>query len=168
MPTIEEQLNSAMQQLKRNCAYTSVPVLDETDDLEPILAETARASIWTDDTAYIFGAVVLPTVRNGHRYRCIQGGTSAEDAEDEPQWPLFTGRTITDGESDPQLIWQEDGPDYENVYDVRRATHKAWLLKAARASELYLTRQSGSTFEHQQIYQHCMEQAKAWAPINMA
>lgn len=167
MPTAAEQRESAME-LLRLYAQPDVPPLIGAVALDTILDDSIRATIWTEDTAYIYGAVILPTVRNGHKYRCIQAGTSDADAADEPEWPKGAGGIITEGASDPILTWQEYGPDFENLYDVRRAARQVWEAKAAMASQLYATTQSGSRFDHNQVYDQCIKQAERFASMGVA
>jgi hypothetical protein len=167
MIDIESQREDALAILQRNVPYQIEPQLDP-NDLEDILTECQRADVWQAATAYVYGDVVLPTVRNGHRYQCIQAGTSEADEDDEPTWPLAKGWQFSEGESDPILMWQEAGPDWDNVFDTRLAIHLAWMAKAAKAAQLYSTRQSGSTFEHQQVYEHCLTQAERYAPVRIA
>lgn len=169
MPSQAAQLASAKAAVQLYAQTTIAPtVADSSTELQAILAECLRASIWVQNTAYTVGAVVVPTTRNGHRYICVQGGTSETLLADEPEWSVVRGSFITDGDSNPQLVWREDGPDYENLYDIRRAIHLTWLLKAAKVAHLYETRQSGSTFAHDQVYKHCMEMAAKYAPVRIA
>jgi hypothetical protein len=157
-------------------------------ELETILDKHRRATTYAPGVYYAHGQIVLPTIRNGHKYRCVQAGVSDEaipatvvsaavtngvcpvksthESEpvavvitnkgtgytsaptisltggggssaaatasigNEPSWPTRNGVRVTDGSSDPILTWEESGPDFDNIYDVRAAAHEAWLLKA--------------------------------------
>lgn len=149
-------------------AQTAIQPVLSSGDVTALMTAAKRASTWVHNTAYVVGDVIMPTVRNGHRYRCIQAGTSAALAADQPEWPTWKASSITEGISDPVLTWIEDGPEYTSIYDVRLAIHSAWMLKAAKASLLYSTRQSGSGFEHQQIYEHAIQMAEKYAPVVVA
>lgn len=62
-------------------------------------------TVWTDNTTYALGDVVIPTTRNGHRYICTVGGTVASGAT-EPTWPTTTGGTVGTAPA-----WAEYGGD---------------------------------------------------------
>lgn len=165
-PTDAEFLTAATDELTAAAQPDIQPVI--TDRVSAILASVKLATTWVHNTAYVVGNVVMPTVRNGHKYRCIQAGTSAALLVNQPDWPVGASAVITEGVSDPILTWVEDGPELSQIYDVRKAIHKAWLEKAAKASLLYATSQSGSRFEHQQVYEHCNKQAEIYASIGIA
>lgn len=165
MPTVDEQRTTALAKLRLWVQATVEPTLGE-EELGSLLDAHRRATIWAMATAYTYGQVVIPTVRNGHRYRCIQAGTSGAT---QPTWPTAQAATIADGTSSPALRWQEDGVDFENVYDVRHAIHDGWMLKASKASEDYDIRQGGlNDHSRSQIYQHCLEMAAKFAPVGVA
>lgn len=167
MPDAATQRTTALATL-RLYAQPDIPPIIEPEALDEILNGSAKATIWAVATAYEFGDIVLPTVRNGHRYKCTVAGTSEADADDEPEWGVGAGSILTEGDSDPVLTWMEDGPDFKNLYNVRAAIHAAWMYKAGQASQLYATSQSGSRFEHQQIYDHCIQMAEKFAPVEVA
>lgn len=149
-------------------AQTAIQPTLSSDDVTALTTAAKRASTWVQNTAYVVGDVILPTVRNGHRYRCVQAGTSEVLLADQPEWPTWKTAIITEGISDPILTWLEDGPEYPSIYDVRLAIHSAWMLKAEKASILYDVRQSQSEFSHNQLYQHCIQMAEKYAPIVIA
>ena len=128
--TDEEARETALEELKRLTQHTVEPQLSDAD-LDGLLDKTKRASTWKPNTQYAHGDTVQPTVRNGSRYRAIEGGTSGAA---EPDWPKSKASTIGDGTSDPQLRWREDGPAYANIYNVRQAAHEGWMMKAAKAT----------------------------------
>lgn len=147
-------------------AQTTIQPTLSTPEVEGIVDSCVKATIWTVNTPYAFGAVILPTVRNGRRYICIQSGTS--DATTEPEWSSQLYSTIQDGNSDPVLTWREDGPDFANVFDVRGAIHTAWTLKAAKASLSVDVQQQVGGLKASQIYDHCLDMAAKYAPVEIA
>lgn len=153
MPTVEDHKEAALAQLKRLVQPDVTPALDDTE-LNAILDSVQRASFWILSTAFIFGAVALPATKNGHRYRCIEAGTTGTT---EPDWPPRDGAKITDG----TVTWEEAGADFENVFDVRAAAHQAWLMKEAKAVELF----DGPADKLSQIAERCREMADKFAPI---
>ena len=58
---------------------------------------------WRQNTAYAANTFIVPTIRNGHYYKCTKAGTS--DKKYEPEWPLIAGSTKTDG----SVEWMENG-----------------------------------------------------------
>jgi prepilin-type N-terminal cleavage/methylation domain-containing protein len=54
-----------------------------------------RAGMWKISTNYLVGDVVMPTIPNGHFYRCKTAGMSG--ATEPTSWPKDGGSTISDG-----------------------------------------------------------------------
>jgi hypothetical protein len=173
---------SAVTLLGAQCAATVYPTLSG-NDLNALLDEIAGSQRWRPTTPYAYGDVIVPTVRNGHAYRCIVAGTS--DAT-EPAWPLYTtpddrtgttrpfwhgglgpypGSQVGDGAT---LLWMEDGPDPGADFtraQVKRATYNAWLRKAAAASADYDGTVGKNTYQRSQVYQHCLDMAQRYVPV---
>jgi hypothetical protein len=156
MATVEDHKEIAFTELRMLVQPASTPELDDVE-LNSILDSAQRASFWILSTAFTFGAVVLPATKNGHRYKCTTAGTTAAT---EPTWPTNSGATITDG----TVVWQEAGPDYDNVFDVRAAAHQAWVMKQAKASVLF----DSSGQRASQIAEHCKQMADSLEPIKIA
>jgi prepilin-type N-terminal cleavage/methylation domain-containing protein len=57
---------------------------------------------WVQLTMYSIGDFVIPTTKNGHRYRCTTAGISGAS---EPTWPTAKGGTFIDG----TVTWTESG-----------------------------------------------------------
>jgi prepilin-type N-terminal cleavage/methylation domain-containing protein len=55
---------------------------------------SSKAGMWKTATDYAVGDIVIPTIPNGHFYRCKTAGTSGAT---EPIWPKTGGSTISDG-----------------------------------------------------------------------
>lgn len=163
MATIDDQYDAALAKLTLY-AQPDVPPMLSASELAEILLGEQRLAQWEDETDYEYGQVIAPTIRNGHRYRCIQAGTSGST---EPTWVTSTGATLTEGESDPQLKWVEDSSDYASAFNVRAAIHAAWMMKAAKASALYATGVNQGSFRHDQVYEHCLKMAEKFAPIGI-
>lgn len=156
MPTVEDHKEAALIALRRYAQPDTEPKLTDPE-LNSILDSVQRASFWASATTFIFGAVVLPVTKSGHRYRCIQAGTTASA---EPAWPKRNAAVIADG----TVQWEEAGPDFDNVYDIRAATHEAWTMKAGKASALY---DQGNQL-YSQIAENCRTMAEAFDPIKIA
>ncbi len=82
--------------------------LQKTSDLNRIMANIMadynRYPKWRSGTTYTVGDYVVPTIRNGHYYKCTTAGTSS--SVNEPDWPLATGGTKSDGSVTP-ITWTE-------------------------------------------------------------
>lgn len=167
MPTLSdaEQLNAAVTLFERYVQMTVPPVLDEA--ATDFLKSHQIASTWVENTAYVVGDMILPTVRNGHCYRCTQAGTSETLAADEPDWPTSAAAIVTEGDSDPILTWQEAGPEPANLYNVRAAAHAAWLSKAAKASLSVDIDQQVGGIKASQVYNHCIAMADKFSLLGI-
>jgi hypothetical protein len=113
------------------------PVLDTsngpTDDINKILTQIQRATVWAANTVTNIGAVIIPTTgnRNGHRYKCIRllSGGNQQTGATEPIWPMSRENAVTDG----AITWQEDGIEYD-LWDLRYGFHLGWKLKLEKAA----------------------------------
>ena len=153
---------TAIARVKLYTAYASEPALTDAE-VETIVDECTRGLTWVNNTAYVVGTIIRPTVGNGHSYLCIQAGTSAVLLADEPEWSEVTANIIEDGVSDPVLQWQENGYVSPSAYDVPLAIHKAWTIKAARAAEWVSSREG----KWSDVYAHCIQMAAQTAPFKI-
>lgn len=134
--------DTALDDLARMVQIDVEPII-EASELEEILDKHKRASRWVTATALVYGDVVMPTVRNGHRYMVTEAGTTAT----EPTWPTIQSDSVTGG-----ATFQEAGNDYDNVYDVRGAAREVWEMKRAKAAEMVNNPVSGG---EAQIFENC-------------
>lgn len=148
MPTLAEQKTAAIARILATVPIALDPVI-RSDEIDYIVEESRRAAIWTASTAYVIDDVVVPSTRNGRRYVCLVGGTSAAT---EPGWSISRQSSITDGTT---LFWQEDGPDFRSLYNVPLAINKTWALKMSKAAELCTTKTSDSPIDEQLLFEHC-------------
>lgn len=169
--------NDAVVLLGDQCASTTYPELSD-GDLQRILTSELRYVPWEAATAYDYGAVVIPTVNNGHIYRAIQGGTTAAL---EPTWPLYTasdsrvgttrpnwagdipGSQVTDG----TVIWVEAGPITVTPWDINRASFRAWRQKAAKATGDTDFRAGQLSVSQSQVVKNCLAMAMQYAPTTI-
>ena len=96
MSVLSDQRAAALATLTLYAQADTPPVVT-SGELGTILDSNQRASFWLISTAHVYGDVIMPNVANGHRYRCVQGGTSGAT---EPVWPLFRTALLSDGVSD--------------------------------------------------------------------
>jgi len=62
-------------------------------------------SSWAGTTSYSEGDIVIPTTRNGRRYRARNAGTSGSG---EPSWPTTDEATVSDND----ITWEEYGGEH--------------------------------------------------------
>ena len=70
--------------------------------MENITADYNNHTPWQASTSYSKDDIVIPTTKNGHRYRCTTAGTSAAS---EPTWPTTKAGNVVDG----TVTWIENG-----------------------------------------------------------
>lgn len=139
-------------------------------EIELEIDRSRLAATWQPDTAYKIGDVVVPVIRNGCAYQCIQPGTSKSGSYLYTDWPREFGWTMGEGNSDPQLVWEMVGTDRfngsiagaeTNIYDIAKAAQQCWLIKARKSSEFV---DDGDT-SFEQMHTHCIEQAGMFRPF---
>lgn len=163
MPTVAEQKTSAITEAKRRAQVTVAPVIQDAE-ITAIVDEYQLADIWTANTPYTYGEEILPTVRNGHRYRCIVGGTSGAT---EPVFSTKPGSRVAEGSSDPKLTWQEVGGDYENVFDIRALTYALLDLKVKRCAIAVDQKTPVGSLNASQMYDHWKSERDQYAPLGV-
>lgn len=71
----------------------------------PIISTfTTAYPTWATGITYLVGDIIVPTVANGHYYKCIQAGISAT----QPVFPTASGAQVPEAGASP-IIWQEAG-----------------------------------------------------------
>jgi hypothetical protein len=131
-----------------------------TAELEGVIKDSQVGATWQADTVYGQGAMVIPTVPNGHLYQCAVAGTSGST---EPAWNQFFGTTTTDG----TVTWLEAGLE-RGFFDLDQATSDAWLLKAGKAAPLVQNSSAGQSLASQQLFIHCRQMARDWEPTKVS
>ncbi|MBI5523373.1 MAG: hypothetical protein HY910_12150 [Desulfarculus sp.] len=63
---------------------------------------------WAASTAYALNDLRIPSVPNGHYYKCTTAGTSAASA---PTWNTGSGGTTSDG----GVVWTEQGVSFKHL-----------------------------------------------------
>ena len=153
------KLAEAREAVKRDAAAAVEPVLSDPE-IDGLLQETMRARTWSAMTAFKWRDRVVPTTRTGCYFVNVGGGTSGPT---EPDWPDSYGRTVDDG----TCKWECRMPDWDELYDLKLATHRAWVLKASKASEYTAVSEDGQSTHDEQIYEHCERMAKRWQPVRI-
>jgi len=157
--TLEEMRSEAYDKLVVHAEVDCTPNIE--GEAAAILNRHQRCEIWTASTTYYYGDEVQTYPRTGHRYMCIQSGTSGSSAPSWPGYSRHTGFRLGDN----GVTWQECGTDYDNVFDVRAAVHECWSLKAARSSHLVTTSAGNSRIEASALQEQCRARAKEFAPV---
>ena len=158
--TNEDAREAARERLKENINHPAEPQLSDPE-IEKCLDKAKLALIWTASTAFKVGETVQPTVPNGHRYKCVMGGTSGAA---EPDWPKSKASVTGDGASDPQLRWQEDGPAYPELYDDDTAACEGWKKKSTKTATMADMSGPVGDLKASQIHKQCLEMMAVFAP----
>jgi hypothetical protein len=133
------------------------------DQVSALVVKNQRATVWVPETEYKIGDVVQPTAPNGHFYKCVKAGSSQPV---EPRWSLRTGQENLD-DFLTGLVWKECGVDLDgNLYNTRNAIHEAWMMKAAMSAKDFDVSIDNQKWNRSQIYDHCLEMARAWSPFD--
>lgn len=138
---------------------------DLNQELDQIIVNSARASLWAANHAYAYGDVILPNARNGHRFLCVRPGTSGTT---EPTWPTGTGATQSEGTGVNSLLWQEAGPDFKSIYDLRRAKYEALDLKVQRAAVRSQTITDGRGQANSYLYLDLVRERDKYRPVGVS
>lgn len=153
-------LEQVVAEITQNAQTDAFPSLTP-EQVSALATKNMRAAIWTANHTYRIGEVVQPLMANGHFYKCIEFGTSSDI---EPIWTRRYLDTVRDGAT---LVWEESNSDSDgNLYNIRNATHDAWLLKASMAANQFDASIDGQKWNRSQIYEHCLEMARAWSPFD--
>lgn len=136
---------------------------DITRDLDAILENTKRAATFETSTFYFAGQVVMPTTRNGYRYRVVLPGTSGGT---EPTWPTTEQGRVGSGANN--LTFEEAGAEYSSIYDLRAAAYAALDLKCMKAANdnQYLSDSRGQASSF--LFLNLMRQRDRYQPMGIA
>lgn len=181
-------LADALAQVQAQCAPTTDPVLS-LQEITDILTRQSTTTTWAANTAYSYGAFVIPTIPQGRLYRCTLAGTS--DPTTEPIWLMapawypppsffagwvwgvsvspFLNSPWIYGLKDGTLAWCDWGPFAGELYDVRAACYSAWMLKADKATDRVDVTISGAVgAKEATTYDRCVDRARRFAPLGFA
>lgn len=157
-------LEAARAEVIRRAQTAVDPVLTSSgggNEVDAILASHKVASTWAASTAYKVGDVVMPNPRDGHRYKCIQAGTSGAS---QPSFSTGDYARTTDN----AVVWEEAGEQFSSVYDVRSAIREAWELKAAKASDRTNFSADGASISAHQTPEFCLRMAQRYGTVAIA
>lgn len=148
------------------CDATSYPEVSTTD-IGTVVDQFDRFATWTASTAYAVGDRIIPTTANGRVYEARRAGTSDSTEPEWPTWPgsQYQGWCVSDGPSDPQLLWVDAGPANVERYDVRSAARQVWLIKASRVAGEIDSKDGSADVKLSQLRTHCLEQAEKFRPL---
>lgn len=148
------------------CDATSYPEVSTTD-IGTVVDQFDRFTTWTASTAYAVGDRIIPTTANGRVYEARRAGTSDTTEPEWPTWPgsQYQGWCVSDGTSDPELLWVDAGPANVERYDVRSAARQVWLIKASRVAGEIDSKDGAADLKLSQLRTHCLEQAEKFRPM---
>lgn len=103
---------------------------------------------WQATAAHAVGDLVIPTVANGHQYRCIVAGTSGGA---EPAWSTVDGATQVDG----GVTWRvEPGPNnlFFHYAELPRPDTAAAYFAGGRVQEIVLVPNANQIVDPSRYY----------------
>ncbi len=119
---------------------------------------------WATAVTYLVGDIIIPTVANGHFYKCTQSGVSAAA---QPAFPLASGAEVP--ENNPsKVIWQEAGltnttaPPPQGMAHVKVFAGSLWAWNTAT------TNTSNGLDGPSSLRMSDSNNPNSWNPINQA
>lgn len=154
----------ARTRLERLVAHATPPTLGP-DEISALLLAGARANAdgtlreaiadeWKPETAYALGDTVVPTSRNGIRYRVSVAGESG--AAEPAAWPA--SGTVADG----TVTWEIDTASpaaWIPTFDLAAAASEGWRQKAGLVSDRFRFADDGDSYDRDQVFAHCVRMA---------
>jgi hypothetical protein len=134
---------------------------DATKELDRIILASARGTPWSASLVVTYGQIVFPSVRMGRRFKVVQAGTMAAT---EPTWPEYDYGFVSSGTA--ELV--EDGPDYANVYDIRRAIYKALDAKVQKSVNQNQYIQDSRAQASSYLYLNLVRERDRYASVGIA
>lgn len=147
-------------EVARMCASDRQPQLS-TDDILAVVDESKRGLLWEPNTAYSIGDLVFPATINGRLYKVTVAGTTSDT---EPDWNISGKNSLT---TDNGVELTDVGPSYKEVYDIKRAAWRGWLMKAERCVELTDASDGSVNVRMSQLYDQCMKAASRYRPMEI-
>jgi len=132
----------------------------------------ARVSLWCDATSYpeVSTTDIGTVVDQFDRFAAWTARRAGTSGTTEPEWPTWPGSQyqgwcVSDGTSDPELLWVDAGPANVERYDVRSAARQVWLIKASRVAGEIDSKDGAADLKLSQLRTHCLEQAEKFRPM---
>ena len=97
--------NFPVDNLEVNKGLGNVDLVNDPINVALLASFLPTYSAWASGTSYSEGDIVIPSSRNGRRYRATNAGTSGSS---EPTWPTTAGGTVTDN----GVNWEEYGGEH--------------------------------------------------------
>ena len=97
--------NFVVDTLEVNKGSGVIDLVNDTINVALLASFSPSYSAWAASTSYAEGDIVVPTSRNGRRYRATNSGTSDSG---EPTWPTTAGGTVVDN----GVTWEEYGGEH--------------------------------------------------------
>lgn len=152
----------AIKKLSLFCNSNEYPSLD-TNELGQLIDEHQRTETWTASTAYTVNTEIEPAVRNGRKYTCIIGGISGTSTPNFPDYG-YTGQQFSDG---TDIVWQDTGAAFNEIYDVRAAIRQAFILKASKISHLIDIEDGENKLKMSALKDSFLKMAEKYRPMDI-
>lgn len=152
----------AIKKLSLFCNSNEYPALD-SNELGQLIDEHKRTETWTANTAYTVNTEIEPAVRNGRKYTCIIAGTSGSSTPNFPDYG-YTGQQFSDGNN---IVWQDTGASFNEIYDVRAAIRQAFILKASKISHLIDVADGENNLKMSALKDSFLKMAEKYRPMDI-
>lgn len=125
-------------------------------------ANVTTAAAWASAHAYQVGDVIYAASR---WWRCAIAGTSDTTV---PSWPDLGGSAVTAARVvDGDVVWSDNGGEWNPTWDLRAAARHGWLVKAGKVAGNFGFVTDQQTFNRDQVHAHCLAMAREYAPRGM-
>lgn len=158
---------SRLQAIEKTILFSNAMEYPEltNDEIGQIVDEHKRTSTWSASTAYVVNQIIEPTVRNGRKYTCVVAGTSSTTEPDFPDGIYSnTGIRYSDG---TDLVWEDSGVAYDEIYDVRASIRAAFLLKASKIAHLIDVKDGETALKMGDLRKSLIEMASKYRPMEI-
>ena len=151
----------AIEQLSTMVQSNEYPELD-TDDLAFLIDNNKRSNNWAASTAYVYGDLIEPVIKNGRLYKCIEAGTSGTT---NPFPVYYAENSYSIAFSDGTARWMDLGPANVEQYDVRSAVRAGWILKASKVANLINSKDGSQDLNLSALQEQFLKMAERYRPV---
>jgi hypothetical protein len=151
----------AIKQVSFMCQAGEYPELT-VDELGQVVDDNKRFDDWSASTSYVYGDIVAPIVKNGRTYKCIEAGTSGTV---NPFPEYYSENSTGIGYDDNTVKWIDLGPAHVETFDIRSAARAAWILKAAKVSNLINSKDGSQDLQLESLQKQFLSMAERYRPV---
>lgn len=151
----------AIQQLATMVQSDEYPELNN-EDLAFLIDNNKRSNDFAYSTAYVYGDLVEPIVKNGRLYKCIEAGTSGTI---NPFPTYYNENTYAIAFDTGTARFMDVGPANVEQFDVRSAARAGWILKAAKVANLINSKDGSQDLNLSALQEQFLKMAERYRPV---